>query len=359
MNLPRTTWRRRLRRPLATLAAAATALLIVACSSGSGSAGSPAASGSAASGPAASGSAASGPATSSASAPYSVTFGYISSGGTGLTGPWGYAYSKGLLQQWLKPYGITLKLAQFANGPLLTAAMVGGSVDMGVLGDTPTLIAVSQGLQARLVSQPELGLVAWIVAQPPVKTLGQLAGKTLARQQGSYLDRYAQGILSDKGLLSQVKLVAMLSAQATPAFEAGSLDAMLIQPTTWPQLQSTGKKYNVLAKSEATPSLEGTQTAIVANKELAAHPGLGTAWNAVRVKSVQYANANASAYYAWAAAQAKTTVAMEQESAPLSDYPVADFTDAGIKQLQGTLDFLVSQREAKSFSIQSWELQEG
>ena len=37
MNLPRTTWRRRLRRPLATLAAAATALLIVACSSGSGS----------------------------------------------------------------------------------------------------------------------------------------------------------------------------------------------------------------------------------------------------------------------------------------------------------------------------------
>lgn len=38
-----------------------------------------------------------------------------------------------------------------------------------------------------------------------------------------------------------------------------------------------------------------------------------TGWNAVRVKSVQYANANASAYYAWAAAQAKTTVAMEQE----------------------------------------------
>lgn len=70
----------------------------------------------------------------------------------------------------------------------------------GVLGDTPTLIAVSQGLQAR--------------------------------QQGSYLDRYAQGILLDKGLLSQVKLVAMLSAQATPAFEAGSLDAMLIQPPT-------------------------------------------------------------------------------------------------------------------------------
>ncbi|HXT93255.1 MAG TPA: ABC transporter substrate-binding protein [Trebonia sp.] len=348
MNLPRMTARGRLRRPLATLAAAATALLIAACSSGSGSAGGPATS-----------AAASGSAASGANAPYTVTFGYISSGGTGLTGPWGYAYSKGLLQQWLKSYGITLKLAQFANGPLLTAAMVGGSVDMGVLGDTPTLIAVSQGLQARLVSQPELGLVAWIVAQPSVKTLDQLAGKTLARQQGSYLDRYAQGILSDKGLLSQVKLVAMLSAQATPAFEAGSLDAMLIQPTAWPQLQSTGKKYNILAKSEATPSLQGTTAAIVADRELAAHPNLGSVWNTVRVKSVQYATANASAYYAWAAAQAKTTVAMEQESAPLSTYPIQNFTDAGIKQLQGTLDFLVAQKEAKPFSIQSWELQEG
>ena len=348
MNLPRMTKRTRLRRPLATLAAAATALLIAACSSGSGSAGSPA-----------SGSAASGATASGTAAPYTVTFGYISSGGTGLTGPWGFAYSKGLLQQWLKPYGITLKLAQFANGPLLTAAMVGGSVDMGVLGDTPTLIAVSQGLQARLVSQPELGLVAWIVAQPSVKTLNQLAGKTLARQQGSYLDRYAQGLLAEKGLLSQVKLVAMLSAQATPAFEAGSLDAMLTSPTTWPQLEATGKKYNILAKSETTPSLEGTQAAVVANKELAAHPDLGSVWNTVRVKSVQYANANASAYYAWAAAQVKTTVAMEQESAPLSEYPVADFTDAGIKQLQGTLNFLIAQKEAKSFSIQSWELQEG
>jgi sulfonate transport system substrate-binding protein len=341
MYLPRMAGRARLRRPLITLAAAATALLIAACGSSGGSAGS----------------SDGGTAASGSSAPYTVTFGYISSAGTGLTGPWGFAYSKGLLQQWLKSYGITLNLAQFANGPLLTAAMVGGSVDMGVLGDTPALIAESQGLQARFVSQPEVGLVAWVVAQPSIKTLGQLAGKTLARQQGSYLDRYIQGLLSEKELLSQVKLVAMLSAQATPAFEAGSLDAMTIQPTAWPQIESTGKKYNILAESETTPSLEGTQATVVASKELAAHPDLASIWNTVRVKSVQYAEAHASAYYAWSAAQASTTAALEEETAPLSAYPIPNFTTAGIKQLQGTLNFLVSEQEAKSFSIQSWELQ--
>ena len=344
MYLPRMTRSGRPRRSLttlaATLAATAITLTIAACGSSSAATSSDPSTG-----------------ASGSSAPYTVTFGYISTAGTGLTGPWGFAYSKGLLQQWLKPYGVTLNLAQFANGPLLTAAMVGGSVQAGVLGDTPSLIAESQGLQARFISQPEVGLVAWIVAQPSIKTLSQLAGKTIAVQQGSYLDRYVQGLLAEKGLLSKVRRVAMLTAQSTPAFEAGSLDAIIAQPTTLPTLEKTGKKYNVIAESETTPTLEGTQTTIVANSELAAHPGFASAWNTVRVKSVRYAQAHASEYYAWAAAQASTTAALEEETAPLSAYPIPNFTAAGTKQLQGTLDFLVAQQEAKSFSIQSWELQ--
>ena len=52
-----------------------------------------------------------------------------------LTGPEGFAYSKGLLQKWLKPDKITIKsTAVFANGPLLTAALVGGSLQLGELG---------------------------------------------------------------------------------------------------------------------------------------------------------------------------------------------------------------------------------
>jgi len=346
MNLPRMTGSGQLRRSLITIAAAATALMIAACSSGSAGSSS-----SADPGPAASG------AATGSVAPYTVTFGYISTGGSGLTGPWGFAYHQGLLQQWLKPYGITLNLAQFANGPLLTAAMVGGSVDMGVLGDTPALIAKSAGLQARFVSQPEVGLVAWLVGQPSIKTLNDLVGKTVAVQQGSYLDRYVQGLLQQNGLLGKVKLVPMLSAQSTPAFEAGSLDAILAQPTTWPALEKTGKNFNIIAKSETTPSLEGTQAAIISNSELAAHPNLASIWNIVRVKSDQYAEANASAYYAWTAGQSNTTAALVQESAPLSDYPIPNFTASGTKQLQGTLNFLISQNEAKAFSIQSWELQ--
>jgi sulfonate transport system substrate-binding protein len=344
MNLLRRTGRGRLRLSLITLAAAGTTLVIAACGS------SPAASSASLS------------STNGSSGPYTLTYGSIGTSGTGslasgLGGTLGFAASKGLLQQWLKSDAITLNVAQFANGPLLTAAMVGGSVQLGDLGDTPALIAYSQGLQARLVAQADVGQAAWIVAQPSITSLSQLAGKTIARQQASYMDRYLQGLLAEKDLLSQVRLVAMLSAQSVPAFEAGSLDAIVIEPTQWPELEKTGRKYNILAESETTPSLQGTGLAIISDKELAAHPDLPGIFNTLRVKALTYAEANASAYYSWAAALGDTTVALEKLSSPLSDDPVANFTTAGIKQLQGTLNFLVSEKEAKSFSIQSWEIQ--
>ena len=293
--------------------------------------------------------------SSSASAPYTVNFSYIGST-PGLTGPWGFAYSKGQLQKWLQADGVTLKLSEFANGPLMTAAMTGGSVDAGVLGDTPALIAKSQGLQATAISQPELNLVAWVIAQPSIHTLSQLSGKTVAVQQGSYLDRYFQGLLAQDGLTSKVHRVAMLSTQSTPAFEGGHLDAVLAAPTQWPALLNTHKGYNIIAKSETTPSLEGTQVTLATDKFLAAHPGFPKVWTAVRVKSEAYAKANAAAYYAWVAKQSNTTAAAAQESAPLSSYPTPNFTTVGTQHLQSTLNFLVAQKEAKPFNIQQWEL---
>jgi ABC-type taurine transport system substrate-binding protein len=345
VNLSRITERIRLRRTVAAASAVAGALLVAACSSGQ---------------TAGSTSTAKADAVSGGSASYTVTYGNIGTT-AGLTGPIGFADSQGVLSQWLKPYGITLKVADFANGPLLTAAMVGGSVDLGTLGDTPALVAESQGLQAKLIAQPTVGQVAWVIAQPSIKSLSQLTGKTVARQDASYLDRYVQGLLQQNNLLSSVKLVPMLQAQFTPAFEAGSLDAIVIPPTAWPAIQAAGQKagkaFNIVAKSETTPTLQGTSLTIISNKELAAHPDLPAAYNAIRVKALQYATAHAAAYYAWGAKQGNTTAAIEQQTAPLRINPAAVFTSAGISQLQGTLNFLVSEKEAKSFSIQDWELQ--
>ena len=55
---------------------------------------------------------------------------YIGTAGT-FNGPEGYAHSKGQYAGWLASAGVKdVKAVEFANGPLATQALVGGSVDV-------------------------------------------------------------------------------------------------------------------------------------------------------------------------------------------------------------------------------------
>jgi sulfonate transport system substrate-binding protein len=343
------------RGPLLTAAALLTAVALAACGSAStsatGSASNAAASSSA--GGAAS-SSSTDPSSSASSDSYALNVGYI--GTTGIfTGPEGFAYSKGLLQQWLKQGGVTnIKLAQFANGPLLTAAMIGGSLDIGVVGDTPALIANSHGLPAKIIDQGEVGLEAWIVGKKGITSLSQLAGQTVTRPQGSYMDRYLQGLLAEKGLTSKVRLTAMLLPQGVPAVEHGSLAAIALPAWETGPLLSSGA--NVIAKSTDTPNLQGTEVTIATNKILAAHPNVAKVWNAARLKAIAYSKAHADEFYAFEVkADGLKTPAQAKQFLPLSLYPPANYTPAGLKLLQGTLNFLVSEKEASAFSLDGWK----
>jgi sulfonate transport system substrate-binding protein len=332
--------RRRSRRSaLAAAAVLSSAALLAACGSSSSSSSTNAS--------------ASAPAGGSSKG-YGITVGYIGTAGI-LTGPEGFALQQGKLLGWLKPAGITsVKPAGFANGPLLTAALTGGSVDVGIVGDTPALIAKANGIQAQLINQDLVGNGAWVVAQKGTTSLSQLSGQSVAVQQASYIDRYLEGILAQNNLSGKPKIVAMLQAQSIPAFESGALKAVALP--AYEGAAEAAKGYPVLAKSETTPTLQGTSLTIAPNKVLSAHPGLAAAWNAARVKSIAYAKANPSAYYAFMAKAEGTSVASAKEFLPISNYPVPNYTTAGIKQLQGTLNFLVSSKLApKAFSIQDWE----
>ncbi len=56
-------------------------------------------------------------ASATSNAPYTINFGFISATSGVMTGPWGFAYSKGLLQKWLKSDGITLKRGALRQRP--------------------------------------------------------------------------------------------------------------------------------------------------------------------------------------------------------------------------------------------------
>ena len=140
-------------------------------------------------------------AASSSGGDVALRVAYIGTAGK-FNGPEGYAYDKGKLQEWLKPAGVSsVKPVEFANGPLATQALIGGSVDIIISGDTPQLISRAQGVPAHAILQNRVGINAWLIGRKDgPKTVDDLAGKRVARQQASFQDRYLQGLLEEKGL---------------------------------------------------------------------------------------------------------------------------------------------------------------
>jgi sulfonate transport system substrate-binding protein len=291
--------------------------------------------------------------------PVTLTVGFIGGASTQATdpGPEGFAYSKGLLQKWLKPYKIKIKsTAGFANGPLLTAALVGGSVQLGELGDTPALVAESPvgstGDNTRLVNQYAVGSQSVLISETSITAVSQLDGKPIYRQPQSYMDRWVQAYLKSVSVLSQVTLAPGLLAQFIPEFNSGQIPDLVLPPSDLPLITA---KYNTLENSTSTPQWNGTGLTVVTKGALSQDPGLPAAWNAVRDEAIKYATAHQTAYYAFDAKAEGTTAADAKKYYPLSDSPLPAFTAAGVKRLNGTLAFLVGEKEATNFKIANWQ----
>lgn len=288
--------------------------------------------------------------------PISLNLGYIGTQNV-FTGPEGFAYSKGLLQKWLKPYKITIKsTAAFANGPLLTAALVGGSLQLGEIGDTPALVGESpisgSSDNTRIINQDEVGLQSVLITQTSITKLSQLSGKPIYRQPQSYMDRWVQAYLKSKGVLSQVTLAPGLLSALIPEFNSGEIPDLVLLPSDLPLITT---KYNTVASSNTTPQWTGTGVTEVTKTALASDPGLPAGWNAARDQAIAYSDAHQKAYYAFEAKAEETTPALAKKYDPLSDNPVPAFTNSGTGHLRGTLAFLVGQKEATNFNIADWQ----
>lgn len=337
-----------MKRPSArhVLAAAATigsVLLAAAC-------GSPGSSGGAAAGTASSG--------SGASAPFTLRVGFISNTPTPV-GPEGLAYHNGSLLAGLKSQGVTnLTFTAFPNGPNLMAAMQGGSVDIGILGDTPAVTGAAKGVPVRLVNQGFIGLDTYLYTpKGGVTSLGQLKGKTVATQVGSYMYRYLVSLLDLDGLGDSVKVTHIYTTDALPSLQSGGIAAYAAPAG---QLTAVLSKdgFPIIDKASVDhKNLLGTNVTVISNSALAAHPGLPHAWNAVRAAAIATMKANPNAYWSWASVAGQTPVPALQASNPMSGYHASPFTATGISLLEGVNSFLLSNKlTTTSVKIKAWEV---
>lgn len=275
------------------------------------------------------------------------------------TGPEGWAYHNGTLLKGLKSLGVSkISFTAFPNGPNLMAAMEGGSIDIGILGDTPAVSAKADGIDTRLVNQGFVGLDTWLYTpKGGVTSIAQLKGKTVATQIGSYMYRYLVMLLKQYGLLSSVKITNIYTTDAVASLKSGGI-AAYAAPAGQLTAVLTKDGFPLLDKASVDHrNLLGTDLTVISAAALAAHPGLPHAWNAIRAQAIASMRADPSAYFSWASAVAQTPVPSLQTSEPLSGYETAPFTSTGLSLLQGVNTFLVDQHLAKAaVNITSWEV---
>jgi ABC-type nitrate/sulfonate/bicarbonate transport system substrate-binding protein len=293
-----------------------------------------------------------------ASASFTLRVGILSSTPIPV-GPEGLAYHNGTLLKGLKTQGVTgIAFTAFPNGPNLMAAIAGGSIDIGILGDTPAVTAAGKGIKVRLVNQSFVGLDTYLYTpKHGVTSIAQLKGGTVATQVGSYMYRYLVSVLNQDGLTSSVKIANIYTTAAVAALSSGDI-AAYAAPVG--QLTAVLSKagFPIIDKASVDHrSLLGTLVTVISDGALAAHPGLPHAWNQVRAQAVATMKSNPSGYYSWASVAGQTPVPALEAAYPLPGYPSAPLTDSGVTLLQGVDTFLLSNKLiTTSVDIKTWEV---
>ncbi|WP_454193041.1 ABC transporter substrate-binding protein [Paenibacillus sp. Marseille-Q7038] len=287
-----------------------------------------------------------------------LNYGFIGTNDLNLPGgPEGWGLHKGIIQEELKKHGITeVKWTGFPNGPDLTESLISGRLDLGSMGDTPSIIAYASGAKIRLITQGSTNSIGYLLGKKDgPKTLSELKGKTIAIQKGSFMHRYVAGLLNDAGI-TDYKLVHMLIPDAKAALARGDVDAMT-NNTTQGALEQIEEGFTHLDDATKHPHLKGSGTTVASDEYLASFSDFPKVWNDARKKALADLKQHEEEYYEFIAQVQGQSVEIVKKTNPISAIKEEPFTDEGLKLLEGTKDFLVAEKLAKkNFEINDWVL---
>lgn len=128
--------------------------------------------------------------------------------------------------------GLDANLQVFSSGTDLIKAIVGGQLDVGVLGFTNALTWAAKGADLKVVGSAQMGYHSLLVRKDAnIKTLADLRGRRLATQQrGSTADIILNGVvLPSAGLKREdVQLLYVSPSVAVDSLIAGRVDAAFV-----------------------------------------------------------------------------------------------------------------------------------
>lgn len=170
------------------------------------------------------------------------------------------------------PYTVSWK--QFPAGTPVVEAVNAGALDIGLQGDGPVLFLAAQGAPVKVIgiyrdSPDSVVLLAGPHTQ--IKTVADLAGKTVAVTRGGWSQQLVQAALTSAGLpLDSVKYSYLASVDSAAALQAGKVDATATWEPYVTRLRQAGARPVVTARGliAAQSYLSTTQKVIDTKREL-------------------------------------------------------------------------------------------
>ncbi len=127
--------------------------------------------------------------------------------------------------------GLKVETAQFNNGGDLITAMASGDVDVGYVGITPVLSAISQKVPIKIVSGAQVEGSAIVANKNSgINTVADLKGKNVATPGYATIQNILLTYALNKSEVStnNVEFTSMKAAQMTDTLRTGRVDAIII-----------------------------------------------------------------------------------------------------------------------------------
>jgi NitT/TauT family transport system substrate-binding protein len=122
-----------------------------------------------------------------------------------------------------KKHGLVPDIKSFTNGPIQIQALGAGDLDFGYIGPGALWLPISG--RAKLISMNVVGYSDRVIAQPGIKSVRDLRGKTVAVPEGTSGDMLLRLALAAAGMtVADVKRVTMDPSTIVTAFASGQVD---------------------------------------------------------------------------------------------------------------------------------------
>lgn len=258
------------------------------------------------------------------------------------------AKKQGWLEAELKKEKVNVKWISFLAGPPINEAFAAGQVDLGLMGDTPAIIARASGQDLRIIGLASSGpkaLAVIVRKNATIKSAKELKGKRVAVTKGSYAHHLLALVLQNSGLtLDDVQVINLPVADIGTVLNTGDIEAGAVWEPHITKLEESG---TVRVLADGTNIKKGLLVIIASNKFATQNPALINAFLRAYQRGYDFIKANPEQAAELVADEIKLTPKQALKVFAKFDYS-SEINADDIEELKKTEEFMRAHKIIKN-----------